>query len=213
MGKIDLEKVNKKICIEDYTTHEYVEFLKSFKEKNLIIRFFENNKIKTIRVRIDYTQLPHLIGFHYAYEKESNKYKYYGKLAIESFDKLSFKEIARNVEKNKIRMGSNANSRIIKWETDIKPRFEYLPFALNTICSKYSLKKQEDNEDIRLVKTKLKGKYFYYKFTNKDYLIFSLLKTKRSYTFESFIVNDGLRFLGTLDTLEVIDVSLEKTKV
>lgn len=213
MQKTNLKNVNKRINIKDYTTFEYVEFLRSFKEKNVIIRFIEDEEIKTIKVRIDYTQLPHLIGFQYAYEKKANKYKYYGKLAIDTFERISFKEIERNINKNKIKIGNDKNSRYISWDIDIKPRFEYLPFALNTICSKYSLKKQIESEEARLVKTKMRGKYFYYKFTNKDYLIFSLIKTKVTYTFESFIVNDGLRFLGALDTLEVIDVSLERTKV
>lgn len=204
MKKIELNKVDKRINIIDYTTNEYVDFIKRFNNRILYIKYRYQNKVYDMNIKINTSQLTHLMGFHYAYDTLSNKNRFRGKNSLNTLCKIDFGQIRKNIKKNK----PYINGKLISWEKDILPRIEYLPMALNTLEKRYKLKKRNDNNI--LVKTKLKGHYFYYKITNENvYLIFSIIPISKSYTFESFIVNDGIRLLGPLDDLDIIDISFK----
>lgn len=205
-NKKPLNQVDRKIDLSDYSTEEYSDFLDGFEDTIIKIKYKDDNDVESIiNVKLDSNQLAHLLGFQYAYDEESNKKFYKGKLAINTLRNISFSDIKYNINRNNI----SYNTRRLTWDYDIKPRFEYLPYALNTICSKYSLRMQKEKEEDRVVKTLLKGKYFYYKSDDKHYLIFSIVEASGSYYFESFIVNDGLKILGVLDEYEVVEVTTE----
>lgn len=205
MKKIKLNLVDKRINIFDYTTKEYVEFINLFNKKTLCIKYIMDKQEYEMIIKINSFQITHLVGFQYAYDSISNKKLFRGKNSLDTFINMDFGKIRKNIKKNKVYIGK----KLISWEKDVLPRLEYLPMALNTLTKKYRLKKQSINSSDRLVKTKLKGQYFYYKISNENlYLIFSLIPTSKSYTFESFIVNDGIKLLGPLDDIDIISVSL-----
>lgn len=85
----------------------------------------------------------------------------------------------------------------------ILARIEWLPYLLNNISKKPRLRQ---NQKERLVNSSLRGDYFYFKVEEREYLILSILKIKRRYTLESFIVYDDIRYLGELTEIEVYNV-------
>lgn len=57
-----------------------------------------------------------------------------------------------------------------------------------------------------LVNTLISGDYFCFRYEEKEYLIMSLLKTGKTYSPQTFIVNDGIRLLGVLPNIEIKNI-------
>ena len=198
--KIQLSKIDKKINISDYSLKEYADYLNSFDGKLLRI---ETDK-QVIKVSFKYASLPHLIGFQYAYDKEVNKQLYRGKPGMDKMlsGTVTFNDFERNVRNNHI----SINRKLIDWNDDIKPRIEWLPYFLNTVGKKSRLKVVDKT---MMPTTNLKGSYYYFKNSKGAYMILSLLKFKHSFGVETFIVNNGIRFLAGIDDETVLNVSWE----
>ncbi|MBQ0064547.1 MAG: hypothetical protein KBT48_02205 [Firmicutes bacterium] len=64
------------------------------------------------------------------------------------------------------------------------------------------LRKQIE-EDERIVKTYLKGDYFYFKLQKGVYLVASIIPIGKYHTFETFIVNNGIGLLAPLEEIDV----------
>lgn len=207
---IPLDQVNKRIDINHYSFKEYSDYFLKFDNKLLCVKKKDGDKII---VKFSKQQLPHLIGLQYAYDKKTNSKSFKG---IRGFELLnnSTPLITPILFKNRINANRiRVNNKIIDWNIDILPRIEWLPAFLNSIDKNAKLKNNNRNKEHPLINTLIRGDYFYYKCSQKDYLIMSLLRTGHSYTPETFVVNNGVRLLGALDDIEFINIYWIKQKV
>ena len=200
MNKKELTEVNKRIKIDDYSFKEYSDYFKQFDSKKLCIEMTDGEEIIVL---FKVSLLPHLIGLQYAYDKKSNRKYYKGEKGFnllnnseETFNSSIFKH---RINANKEKIGG----KIISWEDDILPRIEWLPCFLNNIEKQTTLKKNVESGKHPLVNTLISGNYFCFQNENKEYLIMSLLKTGKTYSPQTFIVNDGIRLLGVLPDIEI----------
>lgn len=199
---MELIKPNKKISVDDYTTKEYVSYFKKYDGKFLCILTEE----KFIRVKFCIYNLPHMIGLQYAYDSQNNKKSFKGKLGYEKLlnNKITFNQIKKNVNKNKI----TSNGKRITW-SNIQSRIELLPFMFENMTNNPRIR-TKINDEMTLVNSQLKGDYYYFKYNDRNYLILSLAKINdSSYTIETFIVYDNIRFLGPQRELNILNVYWE----
>lgn len=193
---MNLSDTKKRIDMNEYSFQEYARYFFQFHEKILCIETIK----ETIEVKIQKSQLPHLIGLHYAFDKQSNKSNFKGE---KGFQLLLNNGINLETFKNRIRRNRpKANNKQITWDM-ILARIEWLPYFFNTISKKPRVR---ENKKERLVNSSLKGDYFYFKINRNEYLILSLLKIGRKYTLESFIVYDDIKYLGDLNEVDIINV-------
>lgn len=175
---------------------EYAQYFSTFNNKILCL----NIEDELICIRIQNSNLPHLIGLQYAYDKKSNKSKYKGEKGFQLLlnDKITLSQFKNRVKRNNI----VSNGKKVTWDM-ILNRIEWLPYFFNNITKKPQIKKNEENSN---VKTSMKEDYFYYKIKEKEYLILSLLKVGKTYSMESFIVYDNIRFLGNLPSRNIKEI-------
>lgn len=119
--KLPLNKVKKRINIEDYSIKEILEYFEKFDNYLCIIK----TEKSTIKFKIHKESFPHLIGMQYL--SDSKNYK--GKLGLKTIknDNISFIRILQI-------LNSKYNSENIKH--NIKLRLEYLPMFFNTLTKK-----------------------------------------------------------------------------
>lgn len=193
---MELNKARNRIDMRSYSFHEYALYFFQFDNKILCIETVD----KMLQIKISTTQLPHLIGLQYAYDKQRHKSKYKGK---NGFQILLNNEIDLDMFENRIRRNRpTANHKRITWDM-ILSRIEWLPYFFNNISKKPRMK---ENREERLINSSLKGDYFYFKVNSNEYLILSLLKIGEKYTLESFIVYNDIRYLGDLNEVCIKNV-------
>lgn len=198
--KKQLDKVNKKINIEDYSLKEIAEYFEKF-DKFLCIITTEKSIIKFL---IHKNMLPHLIGLQHIYK--NNYYK-----GIKGFEKLKTGEITYNDIKNY--SNSKKNKDIID---NITKRIEYLPMFFNTITKKTKLKIIDKNKIAR--NTLLKGNYSLYKnIFEKNKVIYPMLSIKNINVnlsiIETFIVENNISLLGALNNETILNIALIPPKI
>ena len=200
MTKTNLSDADRKINITDYTLREYALYLSSFQDKVLVIK----TNSRTLNVVFSADNMPHLIGFQYAFDKRQNIKNYRGRKGMNLMlsGDVSFKNIEENIKKNRVRI----NKKLISWDEDIKPRIEWLPYFLNTVKKKSRLKIVDKT---KVPHNLLQGNYYYFKNDRNDYLILSLLEFSKTSTPETFIVNNGIRFLANSEEEEITSVHWE----
>lgn len=200
MNKTNLNKIDRKINIADYSLQEYAKYLSSFEGKILVIETMN----RTLNVVFSAENMPHLIGFQYAFDKLQNKNNYRGRKGMNLMlnGDVSFKNIEENIKRNKVKV----NKKVINWLDDIKPRIEWLPYFLNTLNKKSRLKTADK---MKTPHSSLQGNYYYFKNDRNDYFILSLLSFAKTCVPETFIVNNGIRFLVNGEEEVIISVHWE----
>lgn len=190
----ELTKIKNKIRIEDYTLKEYAEYFHLFNKKVLCLTL----ETKQIEICFYDSQLPHLIGLQYAYTKKVSTKQLRGQIGFQLLldGKIDFLTFERRIRINR----PISNGKIITWDM-IKARIEWLPYFLNTIVKTPRMK--QNLAQYNLVKSSLKGDYFYFKMNDSLYLILSLLLIKDRYKPESFIVYDDAKFLIGLPEIPI----------
>ena len=96
-----MQKLKYKININQYSTFEYVNLFNKFFNRKLNIVIKDENTIKIINVSFSKSQLPHLMGIQYAYDKKSSQKNYKGMNAYHLLinNQISFNDIKNNVNK------------------------------------------------------------------------------------------------------------------
>ena len=192
--KIPLEKVTKKINIEDYSLKEIAKYFEKFDNYILIIK----TNIKTLKIKIHKNIFPHLIGLQYF--SHSSKFK--GNEGLNNIlnNNIDLKDIKNNLKYHK---------NYTKLINNIFFRIEYLPMFFNTISYNSRIKKIEKDKLVR--NTLLKGNYLLFKqVINKNIILFPILSLKliknNSYVIETFIVENNISLLGTLNEEKIINI-------
>lgn len=199
--KTSLNKVKRKINIEEYSIKEIFEYFEQFDNYLCIIKT-ENHSIK---FKFHKEAFPHLIGMQYLSKKKTYK----GSLGLEQIknNNISFQKISNSLKNNK-----NYNNVML----NIKLRLEYLPMFFNLILSNTHIKKVDKSNIIR--QTLLKGNYLLFKSTkNKNKTLFPLLSLKQIkkdlYIIETFIVENNISLLGNLPEEKIVNIELIPPKV
>jgi len=199
--KIPLNKVTKRINIEDYSLKEIAEYFEGFDNYILLIE----TELKTFKIKIHKNIFPHLIGLQYF----SNHKKYKGE---EGFENILNNKVKLRDIKNVIKYNKKYNKIL----NNIILRIEYLPMFFNTINNKLRIKKVEKDKLAR--NTLLKGNYLLFKpIKHKRIILFPLLSLKNIkndiYVIETFIVEENINLLGALHEEKIIDIKLMPQKV
>ena len=199
--KIQLDKVKKRINIEDYSIKEILEYFKTFDNYLCIIQT-ENN---TIKFKIHKESFPHLIGIQHI--SKSTKYK--GQKGIKEIEN-------NNINFNTIKKNLKHNKNYIYLIKNITLRLEYLPMFFNTLMKNTNLKKLNKEKILR--KTLLKGNYLLFKNVkaknNTLYPLLSLKQIKNDlYIIETFIVENNISLIGNLPEEKILNIELIPTKI
>lgn len=195
--KTPLNKVNKKINIENYSLKDLAEYFEKFNNYLCII----TTETKIIKFKIYKDSLPHLIGLHHIY-----KNKYYK--GINGFQKLKNEKITiQNIKKV---IYSKTNKDLVE---NILNRIEYLPMFFNTIQTKTKLKNIDKNKTIR--NTLLKGNYALYKNSSKNiYPLLSIKNINKNLSIiETFIIENNISLLGALKSEKILNIELIAPKI
>lgn len=198
--KIPLRDVLNKINCNDYTLKEIALYFEKFNGYTLKI---ETNTY-SIKVKIEASTLPHILGLQYAFANRKDSREFKGQKGFEKLKngKITLSDLKNNIKKNP--------KTKVSWKM-IERRIEYLPMFLNTLEKRTRLKIISSQGICR--NSSLKGKFAIFKqLDENNKTIFPMLSLKEinegKIVIETFIIEDNISFLGYLDEEKIQKIEL-----